>query len=195
MGFNIRRPDEGEVRQALSRATTARSTVPHAVRGASRDGSREDEARRLAFAVDRGGGPLGSGEDVFRRAVEGLTAWEQYPPVWTEILGGRAELGAVVVARLCTLGLWSLNPCRVVEATVDARIARVSIETLEGHAECGEERFSVLLKDDGEVVYEITAVSKPYAALARLGGPVVRRLQHRFRVESHRALRARVTRG
>jgi uncharacterized protein (UPF0548 family) len=50
----------------------------------------------------------------------------------------------LVVAR--HLGFWSMNPCRVVHVfEAQGRTSRFgfSYGTLEGHAECGEERFVV----------------------------------------------------
>jgi len=61
--------------------------------------------------------------------------------------------------------------------------------TLPNHAEMGEEIFEVLLEPESEeVVYRIRAVSKPRAALARIGYPITRVFQERFRRDSIRAL-------
>jgi uncharacterized protein (UPF0548 family) len=54
--------------------------------------------------------------------------------------------------------------------------------TLTGHAEQGEERFLVTLSAGGEVTFELSAFSRRRFSwfrhpLARLGTPVVRRLQ------------------
>ena len=47
--------------------------------------------------------------------------------------------------------------------------------TLPGHAERGEERFSVVLnRDDGSVHYEVLAMSRPKHPLAWLGYPFAR---------------------
>ena len=62
--------------------------------------------------------------------------------------------------------------------------------TLTNHAESGEELFEVCLNpDSGAVVYRIRAVSRPRAALARIGYPVTRWLQARFRRDSAEAMR------
>jgi uncharacterized protein (UPF0548 family) len=61
--------------------------------------------------------------------------------------------------------------------------------TLTNHAETGEEIFKVSLRPGtGEVSYVIRAASRPRALLARLGYPVTRSLQARFRRDSAAAI-------
>jgi uncharacterized protein (UPF0548 family) len=61
--------------------------------------------------------------------------------------------------------------------------------TLTNHAESGEELFEVFLNtENGDVKYRIRATSKPQAALAWLGQPIVRALQARFRRDSAAAM-------
>jgi uncharacterized protein (UPF0548 family) len=89
------------------------------------------------------------------------------------------------------LGIWSLNGCRVVYPVGEREAAEFGFAygTLSNHAECGEEIFKVTLHPGtGEVSYVIRAVSRPRAPLARLGHPVVRALQARFRRDSTRAM-------
>jgi uncharacterized protein (UPF0548 family) len=61
--------------------------------------------------------------------------------------------------------------------------------TLPEHAESGEERF-LIEWDRGEnsVWYDILAFSRPRHWLARLGYPLTRRLQARFRRDSAAAM-------
>ena len=67
--------------------------------------------------------------------------------------------------------------------------------TLTNHAESGEELFEVFVDPEtGDVMYRIRAVSWPQATLARLGQPIVRVLQARFRRHSAAAM-ARATRS
>jgi uncharacterized protein (UPF0548 family) len=54
----------------------------------------------------------------------------------------------------------------------------------------GEELFDVFLDPaSDEVSYRIRAASKPKAALARIGQPIVRALQARFRRDSAAAMK------
>ena len=60
---------------------------------------------------------------------------------------------------------------------------------LSGHAESGEELFEVFLDPQTQdVVYSIRAISWPQTALTRVGQPVVRALQARFRRDSVAAI-------
>jgi uncharacterized protein (UPF0548 family) len=95
---------------------------------------------------------------------------------------------AVVVRHL---GFWSINGCRVLYpiASDSPRAFGFAYGTLVNHAERGEEIFRVALDpDSGDVSYAIRAVSRPRALLARLGYPVTRTLQARFRRDSTAAV-------
>ena len=95
--------------------------------------------------------------------------------------------GTVVAVLVRHLGFWSLNGCRVVYGIAgdDSREFGFAYGTLTNHAEIGEEMFTVSLRPrTGEVSYLIRAVSRPRALLARLGYPVTRSLQARFRRDS-----------
>jgi hypothetical protein len=71
-----------------------------------------------------------------------------------------------------------------------------SAGTLPGHAESGEERFTVEWREaDGAVWYDILAFSRPRQLLARLGYPFARRLQRRFARDSAAAMRRPVGQG
>jgi uncharacterized protein (UPF0548 family) len=61
--------------------------------------------------------------------------------------------------------------------------------TLTNHAECGEELFEVFIDSSGDVLYRIRATSRPRAALAWLGQPIVRLLQAKFRRDSAAAMK------
>ena len=90
------------------------------------------------------------------------------------------------------LGLWSLNACRIV-FTVDERGSDTrcgfAYGTLPDHVESGEERFTIEWHQaDDSVWYDILAFSRPHHLLARLGYPLVRRLQKRFARDSAQAM-------
>jgi len=94
------------------------------------------------------------------------------------------------------LGFWSLNGCRVVyhvEAGSGTRFG-FAYGALTNHAEAGEELFEVFMEPaTGDVVYRIRAVSWPQATLARIGQPIVRMLQARFRRDSLAALKRAIS--
>jgi uncharacterized protein (UPF0548 family) len=138
---------------------------------------------------------IGRGEPAFTRARTALTEWKHFDLGWVELNPSAppVEPGAVVAVLIRHLGFWSLNGCRVV-ATVGARDRGTrfgfTYGTLLNHAEQGEELFEVAFDEvTGDVTYRIRAVSRPRATVARLGYPIVRRLQARFRRDSGAAMR------
>jgi uncharacterized protein (UPF0548 family) len=153
------------------------------------------------FKVDQASAVVGRGEQAFERAKIALTKWRHFDLGWVELFPPDAgiEPGTVVAVLVRHLGFWSLNGCRVVYGIGDVQTGAnfgFAYGTLTNHAEMGEESFEVLLEPESElVVYRIRAVSKPRAALARIGYPITRILQERFRRGSIGALRRAIGPG
>ena|SRR5258705_1003700 len=149
---------------------------------------------RAGYHVDEQITIVGSGEAAFARGSTALTEWRHFELGWVEVFPRRASLapGTVVVVSVRHLGFWSLNGCRVVYSVGNQGDTTFGFAygTLANHAESGEEIFQVSFQPEtGQVSYLIRAASKPRAALARLGYPLTRSLQARFRRDSARALR------
>jgi uncharacterized protein (UPF0548 family) len=141
---------------------------------------------------------VGNGPACFDRAKAALASWKHFDLGWVEVFPKNASLdpGTVVTVLVRHLGFWSLNGCRVVYGLGDS-VTRFGFAygTLVSHAESGEEIFEVQLHPESdEVTYRIRAVSRPHAVIARLGYPMVRALQARFRRDSAEAMR-RATEG
>jgi len=121
-------------------------------------------------------------------------AWRHFEIPWLELHGASspATPGQVVASLVSFAGLWFLNPCRVVYTEFPpgpVNVVAFAYGTLQGHVECGEERFQVSFDPStGEVKYEITAFSRPAVLLSKLGYPFARRLQKRFAESSAKAL-------
>jgi uncharacterized protein (UPF0548 family) len=128
--------------------------------------------------------------------MRALTEWRHFDLGWVELFPGRAAVtdGTVVAVVIRHFRFWSLNGCRVLYQTGDRVTAwGFAYGTLTNHAECGEEIFEVGLDGaTGEVTYRLRAVSRPRAVLARVGHPLTRLLQARFRRDSARAVRLAV---
>jgi uncharacterized protein (UPF0548 family) len=150
------------------------------------------------FRLDEEAWTIGSGEAAFERASAALREWRHFDLGWVELFPKRPPTapGTVVAVLIRHLGFWSLNGCRVVyelgrpgdTAFGDSDVG-FAYGTLPNHAEAGEEIFRVRLQPEtGAVSYVIRALSRPRAALAMLGHPVVRSLQARFRRDSAAAL-------
>jgi uncharacterized protein (UPF0548 family) len=155
--------------------------------GLAREGGR-------GFNVDEQIEIVGRGEAAFARATTALSEWRHFELGWVELFPKRASIepGTVVVVSARHLGFWSLNGCRVVYSigTRNHQTFGFAYGTLANHAETGEEIFQVSFRPETrEVSYLIRAASKPRAALAKLGFPLARLLQARFRRDSARALR------
>jgi len=187
--FLIRRPSQDEISEFLDRSRElALSYDPVGI------------ARQhpVGFNADLASAVIGHGRQTFERAKNALAQWRHYEMGWVELFprGASIEPGTVVAVLVRHLGFWSLNACRVVYGVGDRQTGSsfgFAYGTLTNHAELGEEIFEVILApESGEVVYRIQAVSKPRAALARIGYPFARYFQERFRRDSTSALRRAV---
>lgn len=148
------------------------------------------------YVVDRTRTRLGAGRDVFERARSALAQWKHFELGWLHASLPRTPLEAgQVVAVTAHLGpVWWLNACRIVYVIDEQKPIRqfgFAYGTLPDHAESGEERFLLEWDPrDDQVWYDILAFSRPRHPLARLGYPIVRRMQKRFGRDSAAAMRA-----
>src|SRR5438045_4906581 len=153
------------------------------------------------FRIDEARCNLGRGSKIFTSAKMALLSWRQFDLGWVELFprGAPIETGTVVVVMVNHLGFWSLNGCRIVNMIGDRDSATqfgFAYGTLTNHAERGEEIFEVSIDPKSqEVSYRIRAASKPRATLARVGYPLTRVLQARFRRDSLKAMQRAVTLG
>ena len=142
---------------------------------------------------------IGHGAADFERARAALAAWKQFDLGWVELFPRDAspQPGTTLAVLIRHLGFWSLNGARIVYGVGDPqRGSHVGIAygTLTNHAERGEELFEVSLDPhSGEVRYRLRAASWPHAMLTRIGYPIVRLLQARFRHDSAEAMRRAVS--
>lgn len=94
----------------------------------------------------------------------------------------------VVLMRL-GVGPVSLRiPCRVVYVVDEPDRRGFAYGTLPGHPEAGEERFVLRRRDDGSVELTIAAFSRPASMLAKVGGPLSRKIQDMMTQRYLRAL-------
>ena len=143
------------------------------------------------YAVDYNRVHLGNGEEIWKRAVEGLNWWEMFNLGWTELCWTDASIrvGTRVAVLIRHFGFYSLNGSGIVYVTDEERegVQRYGFAygTTTEHAEAGEERFMVEWnKEDDSVHYDLLAFSRPAHIFSRLGYPMVRALQKRFAKDS-----------
>jgi uncharacterized protein (UPF0548 family) len=184
-----RRFTDGELNELLSAQSAL--TFSYADVGASAAGI------PAGFDHDRQRVVIGHGDADFAAACEALRGWRQFPVSWTAIFPAAAPLAAgTSVLMLCrVLGLWWANGCRIVYTIDEAGPPRqfgFAYGTLPSHVECGEERFVVERDELGQVWYELAAFSRPRHWLLKLGYPLVRQFQAKFRRDSAAAMRLAV---
>lgn len=182
--FLLGRPSARDIDRFLS--ASRELALSYAPIGLARDG-------RDGFTLDEQVTIVGTGEAAFTRAKAALVGWRHFDLGWVDLFPKLAPItaGTVVAVLVRHLGFWSLNGCRVVYPTGGPGQSDFGFAygTLTNHGECGEEIFEVSFRPGtGEVSYRIRAVSKPRDPLARLGYPVARRLQARFRRDSAAAV-------
>lgn len=121
---------------------------------------------------------LGSGDSVFRRAVTTLSSWGVQRGAGLDVFAdGPTESGCVVaMSAPLPVGYIALA-CRVIAVVDEPDRWSFTYGTLPEHPEEGEERFSVMRTADGQITFEIVAVSRSRQRLARLAPPITRRLQ------------------
>lgn len=132
------------------------------------------------------------GRDCYETARRQIREWRMFNLGWVELCWEDAPMKVgVTVGVLVRLGVaWALCPARIVSVIDEPRRYGFSYATLPDHVECGEERFLVEWLPNGEVWYEILAVSRPRHWLVKLGNPLARFLQRRFAQGSMSAMLA-----
>jgi len=188
--FLIRRPSQTEISEFLDQSRDL--PLSYKPVGIARQSPR-------GFNADLASAVIGHGRETFERAKIALAQWRHYEMDWVELFprGASIEPGTVVAVLVRHLGFWSLNGCRVVYGIGDMQSETnfgFAYGTLTNHAELGEEIFEVMLEPESEeVIYRIQAVSKPRAALARIGFPITRVFQEHFRRDSLGALQRAIS--
>ena len=146
----------------------------------------------IGYAIDHNRTQLGKGEKTYTLAMAALRAWKQFELGWTCIAPPQIpiEAGQIVAVQARTMGIWSLNFCRIIYVINEERKFGFAYGTLFEHAEQGEERFLIEWdKSDDSVSYDILAFSRPRHMLVRAARPLARMLQRRFARDSLQSMR------
>jgi uncharacterized protein (UPF0548 family) len=190
--ISIRRPRIERIENLLEAAGESPLTYPH--EGMVRDAKPDDRAP-AGYRYDYAATLLGEGQEVFERASQALREWCMFPPAMAELYHRDTpiEVGRVVAVLFGGYGIWTLNPARILY-TIDEQGERprfgFGYGTLSGHLARGEERFMVEWdRETDEVVFSISAMSRPHHFLSWIGYPMLRREQRRFRRLAGEAMR------
>jgi len=189
--FSATRPDD----EAIRRFLTAQQRLPYSYVeiGATKT------IPPSGYDIDHNRIQLGTGREVFTRAKEAVRRWEMFNLGWLQLWTPTAPIAVdTTVAVLAHVwSIWILNACRIVyvmDETGPMDSFGFAYGTLPGHAERGEERFTVQWHHaDDSVWYDILAFSRPNHWLTRFGYLYVRRLQKRFARASQQAMLSAVS--
>lgn len=181
--FRLTRPSEREREILLATACEAQSSSPNLLTLA--DGLLGAPPR--GFAHDYCRSEIGRGHRAFAAAREAIRRWEQFDLGWVRIANPYPRIvpGELVAVEARTAGLWSINFSRVVDVVDSPTRFGFMYATTSLHIEEGQERFLVEFDPESErVFYLIEAISRPRHALAWIGYPISRAMQHRFQRDS-----------
>jgi uncharacterized protein (UPF0548 family) len=162
--------------------------------------SRHNAERPRGYDLDHNRVQIGNGEADYAAACAAIRAWQMFPRPWTRIVRTDTpiQVGETVTMLAHAVGLWWMNAARIVY-TIDEHgpVSRFGFAygTLPAHVEQGEERFSVELREDGGVWYDLRAFSRPRYWPVRIAKRLARRLQAKFVRESQASMRAAVAAG
>ena len=129
---------------------------------------------------------IGHGRRRFEEAAAAVMRWgmQRGAGLGVDATSEVAAVGAEIIVGIGPLRV----PCRVVYVVDEPDRRGFAYGTLAGHAESGEELFSVRFDESADTVHaEIVAFSRPGTWWSRLGGPVTSLAQ---RVATRRYLRA-----
>src|SRR5262245_1176369 len=189
--WSLREPTDLQLTALLARQSILDFSYPHA-------GVTTQCVAPPGFDYDHSAVTIGQGDHTFAAACDVLRNWRQFPPAWSRIFPTAAALreGTIVILVIRALGIWWLNPCRIVYLIDEPSPIRrfgFAYGTLPGHVERGEEQFAIEFDTEGTVRYTIRAFSRPRMLAARLAYPIVRRLQKRFVRDSQAAVLAAIS--
>lgn len=122
---------------------------------------------------------IGEGAGTFGAAAADLLSWQVHLRAGLRVSASSAtaEPGTVVLLGIGVGLLRMRAPCRVIYTITEPQRRGLAYGTLPGHPESGEKAFTLSLRDDGVVVFTITAFSRQaalganQAAAASAGGP------------------------
>jgi uncharacterized protein (UPF0548 family) len=129
---------------------------------------------------------VGSGDASWQLAQQAIRLWKAHEHAGLTVTphGAALEEGTTVLVSGGVGPLLLMAPCRIVYHTDEPVRFGFAYGTLPGHPEQGEEAFHVLRQDDGAVIAEMVAFSRPADLPTKLAAPVARVIQkatiHRY---------------
>lgn len=172
MSIRLMRPSADALVQLAS--ASARAELTYAPVGVCESGDAPD-----GYRLDRWSRDLGNGPRVFDDASEAIQRWLPHRGAGLVVSADDPPTLGLIVAMAAPLPIGFIEAvCRVVAVIDETDRFGFAYGTLGVHPEQGEESFIVTRDADGNVTFDIVAVSRPRHLLARTFPPVARRLQH-----------------
>lgn len=142
-------------------------------------GCTRSTALPAGYGHDRATLEVGGGDGSWRLAQQAIKLWKAHAHAGLTITPKDAPLeeGTTVLVSGGLGPLLLIAPCRIVYHTSEPARFGFGYGTLPGHPEHGEEAFHVIRRDDGSVIAEVVAFSRPAELPTKLGAPVVRAVQ------------------
>ncbi len=194
-----KRPSESVIEDYIRYCQTLDFNYPYV--GQTRDLINSGDAPP-GFRLDRFSHYVGKGEAVFTAVSDAISRWEMFNHSMAELkyLHPAIENGNTVAVVFGSLGLWTVNPARIIY-TLDNRRQSGPIKqsgfaygTTTGHIATGEELFHVDWdQQSDEVHFRITVFSRPGSLLAWIGKPYMLHQQKRFRRMAAKAIQTAIT--
>ena len=187
MSIRLTRPTEADLRQLADAGGMDSLTYePIGISG--------NEEAPAGYHLDRWSRTLGASGDVFARAATTLRTWQVHRGAGLIVCDSGPPTVGSVVAMAAPLPLGFIEVvCRVVDIVDLPDRFGFTYGTLQVHPEQGEESFNVIRHDDGSVVFEIAAASRPRHLLARACPPIARHLQRSATTRYLDAMSAAIT--
>lgn len=126
---------------------------------------------------------VGMGDEAWELAKQSIREWKMFDLGWAGICWPDTPLekGRNVAMMASHLGFYSLNAARIVYVLHEKHRYGFAYGTLDEHAECGEELFSVERDPStDQITYRLFSFSRPNHLTAKIGYPYARYLQKQF---------------
>ena len=139
---------------------------------------------------------IGNGDKDWESAKNAIVSWKMFEMPWVRLCWPDTpiEEDRNVAILIRHFGFYSLNAARIVYVIDKWDWFGFAYGTLSDHGESGEERFTVRLdREDGDVIYDLYAFSRPNYFSAKLGYPLTRSLQKQFAADSKAAMLRAIT--
>ncbi|MBA61402.1 MAG: hypothetical protein CMJ76_03460 [Planctomycetaceae bacterium] len=183
----VKKPSDTAIVQYIRHCQTLDFNYPYV--GQTRNLIDSGEAPK-GYRLDRFSHLIGYGEEVFNGVADAINQWEMFnhPMAELKYLNPKIENGNTVVVVFGSMGLWTVNPARIIYELAESRQqgkirqAGFAYGTTMGHIAIGEELFHVdWNQKTDEVNFRITVFSRPGSLLAWIGKPCMAYQQKKFR--------------